>query len=110
MIRPPALPSPRLRRRSRRRRTARTGRSAAAIDAKKLAIVITITSRLITWVSSWASTPSSSPGSSSCSSRVVAQTVADFGERPIAKAFGIGVSISAEPRLGQVGLRRTGVR
>ena len=36
--------------------------------------------------------------------RVVAQTVAVFGERPIANAFGIWVSAIATLRLGQVGL------
>ena len=35
---------------------------------------------------------------------VVAQTVADFCERPIANAFGIEVSITHDARLGQVGL------
>ena len=62
--------------------------------AKKLASVITITSRLITWVSSWAITPSSSAGDSSSMMPLVAQTVVDFFERPIAKALGIGVSIT----------------
>ena len=63
----------------------------AAIDAKKLAIVITTTSRFRTWVISWPSTASSSAGSSSWRIPVVAHTVAVFGERPTAKALGIGV-------------------
>ena len=71
-----------------------------AIEAKKLAIVITITSRFWTWVSSWPSTASSSAGSSSWSMPVVAHTVAVFGERPTANAFGIGVSAIATRGLG----------
>ena len=50
--------------RSRRRRRTRTAGSATASVAKKLASVITITSRLITCVSSCAITPSSSAGES----------------------------------------------
>ena len=48
----------------------------AAIEAKKLAIVITTTSRFWTWVSSWPSTASSSPGLSRFRIPVVAHTVA----------------------------------
>ena len=69
--------------------------------AKKLASVITITSRLITCVSSCAITPSSSAGESSSRIPRVAQTVADFCERPIANAFGIGVSITQTRGLGR---------
>ena len=63
----------------------------AAIDAKKLAIVMTTTSRFRTWVISCPSTASSSAGSSSWRIPVVAQTVAVFGDRPTANALGIGV-------------------
>ena len=54
-----------------------------------------MTSRLAMWVSSWAMTPSSSAGESSSMMPVVAQTVADLGERPSAKALGIRVSATA---------------
>ena len=74
---------------------------SAAIVAKKLAIVITITSRLITCVSSWAMTPSSSAGSSMFRRPRVAQTVADFCERPSAKALGIARSITPTRGLGR---------
>ncbi len=40
---------------------------------------------------------------------VVAQTVAALGERPTAKAFGIGVSATATRGLGQVGLHAQAV-
>ena len=63
--------------------------------AKKPASVITSTSRLATWVSSCAITPSSSAGESSSMIPVVAHTVADFGQRPSANAFGIWVSATA---------------
>ena len=46
-------------------------------------------------------TPSSSAGESSSMIPVVAQTVAFFGERPIAKAFGIGVSATATRGFGR---------
>ena len=74
---------------------------SAATVAKKLAIVITITSRLITCVSSCAITPSSSAGSSILSSPRVAQIVAVFCERPSAQAFGICASITATRGLGR---------
>ena len=74
---------------------------SAATVAKKLAIVITITSRWITCVSSCAITPSSSAGSSMFSSPRVAHTVADFCERPSAQAFGICASITATRGLGR---------
>ena len=70
--------------------------------AKKLASVITITSRLITWVSSCAITPSSSAGSSSSRMPRVAHTVVDFFERPIAQALGIEVSITPTRGLGRL--------
>ena len=73
-----------------------------ATEAKKLAIVITITSRFCTWVSSWASTPSSSAGLSRSSRPVVAHTVAVSGERPMANALGIGVSAIATRGLGRL--------
>ena len=60
-----------------------------ATVAKKLAIVMIITSWFFTCVSSWASTASSSWGSSVCMSPVVTHTTAFFCERPIANAFGI---------------------
>ena len=69
--------------------------------AKKLASVITITSRLITWVSSCAITPSSSAGESRSRIPRVAHTVVDFLVRPIAKAFGIEVSITHTRGLGR---------
>ena len=72
-----------------------------AIAAKKPAIVITITSRFWTWVSSWAMTPSSSDGVSSWRIPVVAHTVAVFGERPIANAFGIAVCAIATRGFGR---------
>jgi hypothetical protein len=74
---------------------------SAAIVAKKLAIVITITSRLMTCVSSWAITPSSSAGSSMLSRPRVAHTVADFCERPSAHALGICDSITATRGFGR---------
>ena len=73
----------------------------AAIEAKKLAIVITITSRLITCVSSCASTPSSSAGVNSSSRPVVAQIVAVFCERPSAQAFGILALMTATRGFGR---------
>ena len=63
--------------------------------AKKPASVITSTSRLATCVSSCAITPSSSAGLSSSMIPVVAHTVADFGERPSANAFGMRVLATA---------------
>ena len=69
--------------------------------AKKLASVITITSRLITWVSSCAITPSSSAGESSSMMPRVAHTVVDFFDLPIANAFGIEVSITPTLGLGR---------
>ena len=90
--------------RSRRRRRSRTGRSARRSRRRSSASVMTITSRLMTWVSSCAITPSSSAGESRSMIPVVAQTVAFFCERPSAKAFGIGVSATRDLRLGQVGL------
>ena len=63
--------------------------------AKNAAKVMIITSRLATWVSSCAMTPSSSAGESSSMMPVVAHTVAFFGERPSANAFGIAVLATA---------------
>ena len=73
----------------------------AAIIAKKLAIVIVRTSRLAMWESSWARTASTSFGSRRCQSPVVTQTAACFGDRPVAKAFGTGVSITAMRGFGR---------
>jgi hypothetical protein len=72
-----------------------------AIEAKKLAIVISITSRLAMWVSSWPSTPSSSGPETKFSSPVVTHTVEFDGERPIANAFGIVVSAIASFGIGR---------
>ena len=69
--------------------------------AKKLASVITITSRLATWVSSCAMTPSSSAGVRISMMPVVAHTVAFFGERPRANAFGMRVLAMATFGLGR---------
>ena len=69
--------------------------------AKKLATVMTSTSRFWTCVSSWAMTPSSSAGVSRSMIPVVAQTVADLGERPIANAFGMSVWATATRGLGR---------
>ena len=69
--------------------------------AKKLASVITITSRLITCVSSCAMTPSSSDDGSSSRIPRVAHTVVFLRERPIANAFGIEVSITHTRGLGR---------
>ncbi len=62
---------------------------------RKLAMVITATSRWATWDSSWARTASSSDSSSRRISPVVAQTTALFGLRPVAKALGTSVSATA---------------
>ena len=75
--------------------------------AKNEAIVITITSRFCTWVSSWAMTPSSSAGESSSMIPVVAHTVALFGERPRAKALGIAVWATATFGLGRSACRQS---
>ena len=73
----------------------------AAIEAKKLAMVMISTSRFFTCVSSCAITPSSSLGESTDMIPVVAQTVALFCERPHAKAFGTWVSATAMRGLGR---------
>src|SRR5579862_3802298 len=53
------------------------------------------TSRFAMCESSWARTPSTSFGSSRFQSPVVTHTVACLGERPVANAFGTGVSMIA---------------
>ena len=63
--------------------------------AKKLATVITSTSRFPMCESSCPSTPSTSWGSSRCQRPRVTATAACFGLRPVAKAFGTSVSMSA---------------
>src|SRR5712691_7931042 len=63
--------------------------------AKKLATVITSTSRFAMCESSCASTPSISCGSSRRHSPVVTATAACLGLRPVANAFGTSLSISA---------------
>ena len=73
----------------------------AASVAKKPASVITATSRLATWVSSCAITPSSSAGLSSSMRPVVAHTVAFFGDRPSANAFGMRVLATATLGFGR---------
>ncbi len=62
---------------------------------RKLAMVITATSRWATWLSSWASTASSSDSSRRRISPVVAHTTAELGLRPVAKALGTSVSAMA---------------
>ncbi len=69
--------------------------SIAATIAKKLATVMISTSRFAMCESSWASTPSISAGSSRFQRPVVTATAACLGERPVANAFGIGVSMIA---------------
>ena len=73
----------------------------AASEAKKLAMVMISTSRFFTCDSSCAMTPSSSLGESTDMMPVVAQTVAFFCERPVAKAFGTCVSATAMRGLGR---------
>ncbi len=63
--------------------------------AKKLATVMISTSRLAMCESSCARTPSISFGSSRSQRPVVTQTAACLGERPVANAFGTGVSMIA---------------
>ncbi len=75
-----------------------------AIEAKKLASVITITSRFWTWVSSWPSTRLELAVAEQRRIPVVAQTVAVLGERPTANAFGIGVVGDRDAWLWQVRL------
>ena len=78
---------------------------AASIE-KKLAIVITATSRFAMWVSSCASTPSISWGSSRFMRPCVTATTACFWFRPVANAFGTSVGMTATRGFGQVGHRR----
>ena len=75
-------------------------RKAASME-KKLAIVMTATSRLATWESSCARTPSTSWGSSRRQSPSVTATAACFGLRPVAKAFGMSVGMMATRGLGR---------
>ena len=75
--------------------------SSAATMAKKLATVMISTSRLAMCESSWASTPSTSFGSSRSQRPVVTHTAACFGERPVANAFGTGVSMIATRGFGR---------
>ena len=62
---------------------------------RKLAMVMTATSRWATWESSWARTASSSGSSRRRMSPVVAHTTALLGLRPVAKALGTSVSATA---------------
>ena len=73
----------------------------AAIEAKKLAMVMISTSRCFTCDSSCAITPSSSLGESVRMIPVVQATVAFFCERPSAKAFGMSMSATAIFGLGR---------
>ena len=73
----------------------------AASIAKKLARVMISTSRFAMCESSCARTPSTSFGSSRSHSPVVTQTAACLGERPVAKAFGTGVSMIATRGFGR---------
>ena len=75
-------------------------RNAASI-AKKLAIVITATSRLATCESSCASTPSTSRGSSRFQRPSVTATAACFGLRPVANALGTSVGMIATRGFGR---------
>src|SRR4029453_17961747 len=67
---------------------------------RKLAMVITATSRWATWDSSWDSTASSSGGDSRRWIPVVTQTTACCWLRPVAKALGRSVSAMATLGLG----------
>ena len=69
--------------------------------AKKLAIVMMSTSRLAMCESSWARTASISFGSSRPSRPLVTATVACFGLRPVAKAFGTSVGTTAMRGFGR---------
>ena len=75
--------------------------SSAATIEKKLAIVITATSRLATCVSSCASTPSISCGSRRFHRPCVTATTAFFWLRPVANAFGTSVGITATRGFGR---------
>ena len=68
--------------------------------AKKLAIVMIITSRFFTWASSWAISPRARRGRA-CHDAGGGATVAFLGDRPIAKAFGTSVSATATFGLGR---------
>jgi len=56
-------------------------------------IVMMSVSRFLIWVSSWATTPAPSSGESMSSNPVVDATAACCGLRPVAKAFGCGLSM-----------------
>ena len=72
-----------------------------AMMPRKLAIVITATSRWATWESSWESTASTSGSFNRRRSPVVTQTTACFWSRPVAKAFGMSVWASATRGFGR---------
>ena len=69
--------------------------------AKKLASVMTSTSRFATCESSWASTPSISCGSSRRQRPSVTATAACFGLRPVANALGTSVGMMATLGFGR---------
>ena len=79
----------------------------AASIAKKLATVITSTSRFAMCESSCASTPSTSWGSSRRQRPVVTATAACFGLRPVANAFGTDVSITAIRGFGRLAIAQS---
>ena len=78
-----------------------------AIIAKKLASVMTATSRWATCESSCASTPSSSCGSSRSSRPWVTATAACLGLRPVAKALGMSVGMIATRGIGRPAVRHS---
>ena len=89
---------------SRRRRRSRTGRCRRRSWRRSEASVITITSRLATWVSSWAMTPSSSAGESSSmmpGGRADGRVLGRAAERERVRHRRVG---DGDLRLRQVGL------
>ena len=70
-------------------------------SALRSAVRILLTSRFAMCESSCASTPSTSRGSRRRQSPVVTATAACFGLRPVAKAFGTSLSITATFGLGR---------
>ena len=79
----------------------------AASIAKKLATVMTSTSRFAMCESSCASTASISCGSSRCQSPVVTATAACFGLRPVANAFGTSLWTTAMRGFGRFAIAQS---
>src|SRR5215211_3372410 len=75
--------------------------SSAATIAKKLEIVMIATSRFAMCESSWATTPSTSARSSRRHRPSVTATTECLGFRPVAKAFGTSVGITATRGFGR---------